>query len=315
MPTPRIPTFAFLALAVLVVLVPLAVPATPAGQAAQDPPLLRFGVVTDLHYADIAPAGPKTYRDSYGKLGECVRVMNDEHVRFLVELGDFKDQDTPPVEARTLGFLRTIESVMAGFHGPRYHVLGNHDVDSLSKAQFLQAAVNTDITSNSTHYAFWYGGMCFVVLDACHRSDGSDYDHGNYEWSDSNVDAPQITWLSRTLAASGAPVIVFVHQQLDGTGAYYVKNASEVRQAIEASRKVIAVFQGHRHEGAYSVINGVPYLTFKAAVEGAGQLNGAFSIVEVLRDLGVKVKGYQRAESREFRAAGADGLLHQKQTK
>jgi len=223
MPTPRIPTFAFLALAVLVVLVPPAVPATPAGQAAQGPPLLRFGVVTDLHYADIDPAGAKIYRDSVQKLAACVKVMNDERVQFLVELGDFKDQDTPPVETRTLGFLRTIESAMAGFQGPRYHVIGNHDADSLSKTQYLSEITNSGIVPGSTRYAFTSGGIRFVVLDADHRTDGTDYDHGNFEWSDSNIDAPQLAWLTQTLDASRAPVIVFVHQQLDGTGAYYVK--------------------------------------------------------------------------------------------
>ena len=32
-----------------------------------------------------------------------------------------------------------------------------------------------------------------------------------------------------------------MHQQLDGTGAYYVKNAAQVREALEQSGKVIAV--------------------------------------------------------------------------
>jgi len=315
MPTPRIATYAFLALAVLGVLAQPAVPATPAGRAAQNPPLLRFGVVTDLHYADIDPAGPKIYRDSVQKLAACVKVMNNERVQFLVELGDFKDQDTPPVETRTLGFLRTIESAMAGFQGPRYHVIGNHDADSLSKTQYLGEITNSGILPGSTNYTFVSGGVRVVVLDANHKTDGTDYDHGNFEWSDSNIDAPQLAWLTQTLGASRAPVIILVHQQLDGTGAYYVKNSADVREVIEASGKVIAVLQGHRHEGAYSVINGVPYFTFEALVEGAGPANAACSIVEVLADLTVRVKGHFRAESRKFRAGAADGLLHQKQAK
>ncbi len=147
------------------------------------------------------------------------------------------------------------------------------------------------------------------MLDASHRGDGSDYDHGNFEWSDSNIDAPQVAWLAKTLADSAEPAVVFVHQQLDGTGPYYVRNAPEVRRTIEASGKVIAVLQGHRHEGAYSEINGIPYFTFKGAVEGAGTANNAFSIVEVLPDLGLRVTGYGRAESRGFRAATADALV------
>jgi len=281
----------------------------------QTGPLVRFGVVTDVHYADIDASGARTYRESNAKLAQCVRVMNEQGVAFLVELGDFKDQDKAPQEARTLGYLKAIETVLAGFNGPRYHVIGNHDTDSISKAAFLSAVENTGVVPNATRYTFVRGGIRFIALDADHKGDGSDYDRGNFDWGDSNIDAPQIAWLSRTLAASREPVIVFVHQQLDGTGAYYVKNAAQVRAAIEASAKVIGVLQGHRHEGGFSVINGIPYFTFRGLIEGAGPNNNAFGVVEVYPDLSVWTTGYQRAESGGFRAGTADGLLHQKQAK
>jgi 3',5'-cyclic AMP phosphodiesterase CpdA len=276
--------------------------------AAQAPPLVRFGVVTDIHYAEIDAAGARTYRESDAKLAECVQVMNAKGVAFLVELGDFKDQDSTPDETRTLGYLEKIESVFAGFKGPRYHVIGNHDTDSLSKAQFLAAAPNTGIVPNATRYTFVSGGVRFVVLDASHKSDGSDYDHGNFDWSDSNIDAPQIAWLGKTLAASPEPVIVFVHQQLDGTGAYYVRNAPQVREVLERSGKVIAVLQGHRHEGGFSTINGIPYFTFRGLIEGAGLWNSSYSIVDVMPDLEARVAGYRRAETRSFKAATAARL-------
>jgi predicted phosphodiesterase len=272
---------------------------------AQAPPLVRFGVVTDIHYADIDPAGPRTYRESDAKLAECVQVMNEKGVAFLVELGDFKDQDKTPDEARTLKYLEKIESVFAGFKGPRYHVIGNHDTDSLSKAQFLAAAPNTGIVPNATRYTFVSGDVRFVVLDASHKSDGSDYDHGNFEWSDSNVDAPQLEWLAKTLAGSAEPAIVFVPQQLDGSGAYYVKNAAQVREVLEKSGRVIAVMQGHRHEGGFSTINGIPYFTFKGLIEGSGESNSSYSIVDVMPDLEVRILGYRRAETRSFRGAMA----------
>jgi 3',5'-cyclic AMP phosphodiesterase CpdA len=277
-----------------------------AAPSAQAPPLLRFGVVTDIHFADIDPNGARTYRESDDKLAECVQVMNAKGVTFLVELGDFKDQDKTPDEARTLKYLEQIESVFAGFNGPRYHVIGNHDTDSLSKAQFLAAAPNTGIVPNATRYTFVSRGIRFVVLDASHMSDGSDYDHGNFEWSDSNVDAPQLDWLAKALAASAEPAVVFVHQQLDGSGAYYVKNAAEVRAVLEQSGKVIAVLQGHRHEGGFSTINGIPYFTFRGLIEGAGPWNSAYSIVDVMPDLEVRVLGYRRAETRSFKAVAAE---------
>jgi alkaline phosphatase len=271
----------------------------------QAPPLVRFGVVTDIHYADTDAVGTRAYRESDGKLAECVQVMNAKGVAFLVELGDFKDQDPTPDETRTLKYLERIESVFAGFKGPRYHVLGNHDADSLSKAQFLAAAPNTGIVPNAGRYTFVSGGVRFVVLDANHKADGSDHDHGNFHWTDTNIDAPQVDWLARTLAASAQPTIVLVHQQLDGTGDLYVKNAAQVREVLEKSGNVIAVFQGHRHEGAFSTINGIPYLTFKGLVEGSGPGNSSYSIVDVMPDLEVRVLGYRQAETRSFGAEAA----------
>jgi len=290
--------------ATMMTLVFQAAPAAPCGQSASRA-LVRFGIVTDVHFADIDANGARTYRESDRKLAECVQVMNDQRADFLVELGDFKDQDPTPQEARTLGFLRHIESVFSGFDGPRYHVLGNHDVDSLSKAQFLSIAKNGAAGLTRHHYRFVRKGVQFVVLDADHKRDQSDYDHGNFDWGDANLDDVQLTWLEHTLAASREPAVVFIHQQLDGEGAYYVRNAAAVRRLLEAAGNVLAVFQGHRHEGGFSVINGVPYYTLKGTIEGSGPASNSYAIVEVRDDRSVWVTGYRHAESRGFQAAPA----------
>ena len=39
-----------------------------------------------------------------------------------------------------------------------------------------------DIVPNATRYTFVSGGVRFVVLDASHRADGTDDDHGNFDW-------------------------------------------------------------------------------------------------------------------------------------
>jgi predicted phosphodiesterase len=89
----------------------------------------RFGIVSDCHYADAETVGSRYYRQSLDKLSECVEVMNGERVDFLIELGDFKDEDTPAVEEKTISYLRAAEQVFEKFKGPRHHVLGNHDAD------------------------------------------------------------------------------------------------------------------------------------------------------------------------------------------
>ena len=109
------------------------------------PGTARFGIVTDSHYADADTVGSRYYRHSLDKLTECVELMNTQKVDFLVELGDFKDQNNPPVEQRSIAYLRAVEKVFQKFKGPTYHVLGNHDMDSISKEQFLNNVENSNI--------------------------------------------------------------------------------------------------------------------------------------------------------------------------
>ena len=264
---------------------------------------VRFGIVTDCHYADADTVGTRYYRDSLNKLTECVEVMNRQRVDFLVELGDFKDQNTPAVEQKTLLYLRAVESVFHKFNGPTYHVLGNHDADSLSKTQFLANIENTSINPTRTYYSFDYNGVHFIILDANYKSNGADYDHGNFDWTDANIPPAELQWLKQDLATSHGAVIVLIHQLLDGTGSYYVKNAAEVRQVLEQSGKVLAVFQGHHHDGGYSRIKGIHYYTLKALVEGPGPENNSYVVVEVLLDMSIIVTGYRKAVNKQLAPA------------
>jgi hypothetical protein len=260
----------------------------------------RFGIVTDCHYADAEAAGTRFYRQSPDKLAECVELMNAEKVDFIIELGDFKDQGKPPVEQETLSYLEAIEEVFQKFRGPTYHVLGNHDLDSISKEQFLTRAENTNMDSDRSYYSFDMNRLHCIVLDANCKTDGADYDHGNFDWTDANVPTAELAWLVQDLAAASGPVIVFTHQLLDGIGSVYVRNANQVRQVLEASGKVLAVFQGHHHAGSYNNIAGIHYYTLKALVEGTGPENSSYAIAEAHPDGSITVTGYRRAESRRL---------------
>jgi len=261
---------------------------------------IQFGMVTDCHYADREPGGSRHYRESVDKLAECVAFMNGQDLDFLIELGDLKDQDAKPDEAKTIAYLQEIEGVFAGFGGPRYHVLGNHDMDSISKAQFMAHAANTGIPPDRTYYSFDANGVHYIVLDANYTGGGADYDHGNFDWTDANVLGGQIEWLEKDLADTALPTVVFCHQRLDGAGDLFVNNAEPVRAAIEASGKVLGVFHGHHHAGDYSLINGIHYYTLKAVVEGAGAENNAYAIVEIDAAGNMTVTGYRQAVSQEL---------------
>jgi predicted phosphodiesterase len=257
---------------------------------------VTFGIVTDIHFAGIPDNGTRTYSQSLAKLEECVDTMNANKVDFLIELGDFKDMSLPADEKTTLGYLQQIEDVFSRFGGKRYHVLGNHDEDCISKEQFLSVAHNSRINDKKTYYSFNSGGYHFVVLDANFDSTGIDFDHGRFDWGDPNIPETELLWLEEDLAKTKRPVIVFIHQLLNGADPYLVKNALQVRAALESSGKVKCVFQGHYHEGGYSEINGIHYYTLRSLIEGQKPEGNSYAIVTVSPEH-VCICGYRNAES------------------
>lgn len=258
---------------------------------------VRFGMVTDCHYADAAPKGSRHYRQSLDKLAECVDVMNAADVDFVVELGDFKDQNTPPTEESTLAYLEKIEAVFQGFKGSTYHVLGNHDTDSISKEQFLSRVHNTSIEPERSYYSFDRGNVRFIVLDANFRADGTPYGYGNFNWADANIPLAEMDWLRKTLAEAPGHCIVFTHQLLHGKGNTVANNAAEVCRTLASSNKVLAVFEGHHHRGDYAFDHNIHFYTLKAMVEGSGERDNAYAIVEVGPTGDIGVTGYRRATS------------------
>lgn len=266
-------------------------------------PIISFGMVTDAHYA-ARPGSHRAYNESLAKMTECVTVMNEKNVDFLIQLGELIDkpgelEDASPsaTEAAALEALSAIAEVFAQFKGPRYHVLGNHDMGGLSKAQFMSGLESTGIDKDATYYSFSAKGIHFVVLDGCFNEKMEPYEPGNFTWKDSWIPPEQIEWLRQDLASTDKPVIVFVHQPLAGNLNHMVKNAEEVRKVLEADQNVLAVFTGHDHRGQYDFIEGIHYYTLKAMVEGSGAERNAYAIVEVYADNRMVITGYREAES------------------
>jgi predicted phosphodiesterase len=266
-------------------------------------PLVRFGMISDVHYADREPAGTRFYRQSLEKVKEFTVQMNKEKVDFVIELGDFKDQDPVPNEPNTLKYLATIESCFHQFDGPTYHVLGNHDMDGISKEQFLNRVTNAGIPASKSYYSFNQNGLHFVVLDGNFTKEGKAYDHGNFSWEDAFIPENEVNWIKDDLKLNQLPVIVFIHQMLDDSKSktLSVGNAADVRQILEQSGKVLCVFQGHVHEERYNMINNIHYFSVNAVIEGDGPENNNYMIVDVFKDGSLKIKGFRRASDREMK--------------
>ena len=143
---------------------------------------LKIGILTDAHYADAATRGTRHYAESLTKIKEAVSVFQRENIDLAVEVGDLIDAADSRSRAAELAFLRQIDHQFQKAGAPRMYVLGNHCVYSLSKQDFLGA-----VGQDRPNFSRDVGGWHVVVLDACNRKDGVEYDKGNFEWTDTDI--------------------------------------------------------------------------------------------------------------------------------
>jgi len=248
-------------------------------------PAVRFGMVTDMHYADKDMRGSRHYRKTLGKLEAAAAEFKKAKPAFVVELGDFIDR-APKAEVE-LGYLKRIQQDFAKLPGDHHYVLGNHCVETLTKEEFLGV-----VGQEKSYYSFDEGGVHFVVLDACFLKDGTPYGRNNSKWFDANFPQHELDWLAKDLKQTKNKVIIFMHQRLDTEDGYAVNNAEAARKVLEDAGNVLAVFQGHSHKNDYKLINGIHYCVHRAMVEGGEEKDNGFSTLDVFADGTIKLTGF-----------------------
>lgn len=257
---------------------------------------VRFGLVADPHVADLPDAMGRRYRLAAPRMEQAAKALRAAGARFLVEMGDLKDAGAD--EAATLANLAAAAGALRAFGGPVEPVLGNHDVDRISKAQFLDGfARGLGLAEPPAPHAAWrVGAVTFVRLDGDFFPDGRELSEGDRNHRVCTVPPAQIVWLRETLAAAPGPCVVFCHSLLTGDWDSVVANGTEVRAALEAAGNVSAVFQAHTHADAFKEINGVRYCT----VPSIAHDDGPYELVDVFPDGRVRVSGFAGAPSREW---------------
>jgi alkaline phosphatase len=268
--------------------------------------MIRFGLCTDSHYAERNPKKLRYYKHALDKMKVFIDHMNKEAVDFIVHLGDFKDQGVEENPVNTLTFLDSLESVFKQFNGPRYHCVGNHDVDSIYKQMFLDHIENTGIEKDKSYYSFDCKAFHFVVLDANFDEENQHhYMKGGSDWEKPFLSQRQLDWLERDLDFTELPTIIFCHHPIFEY--YYekyfmfVRNYAAAQSIFQDSGKVTCVFQGHVHEERYEVINGIHYFTSNAMV-AYSYANNSYSIVEV-EEGEIRINGFHRASTYIFSLA------------
>lgn len=233
--------------------------------------VVRFGLIADLHAHDIdSPLEGKWMTHTEERLATFTDAMNAWDADFVIQLGDFVNGwvvlgADPGDPARIPDVLAWADGLYAAFDGPRYHVIGNHDVYNLDKRTYREI-----LGIGSTYYSFDVGAFHFVVLDVQFAEDGSDLSC-TYTGVGGFVPASELEWLHADLAGSDRPTIVCVHQMLDEYveewGRPLVANQAEIQVALTEDGDVIAVLQGHDHDNAHRLIDGIHYVTFEALVD------------------------------------------------
>ncbi len=263
---------------------------------------VRAGLVTDIHYADADSRGSRFYRESIGKLTEAAEKLSALRPDLVIELGDLIDSATGVDADGELAFLRKIDGVLKRVSPNRHCVLGNHCLSTVPRDRFLGA-----VEQASGHRSFDRGGFHFVLLDACHRKDGTPYSAGNFHWTDTEIPAAQQEWLSADLQATRLPTVVFVHQRLDSPAGspHRIASADAVRKLLQRDGRVRAVFQGHSHQNELNRIEGIDYVTLAAMVEGSGAENSGYSLLEGRSDGSLLLRGFRKHERHPFARAAA----------
>lgn len=203
-----------------------------------------IGIVADVHHGMIP--------DAESRLSTFIEQAISRNVDFIIQMGDFCH-----AWKKSNSFL----NIWNQYKGPKYHVLGNHDMDLNSKAE---AMARWEMPK--PYYTFDFHGIQFIVLDANFLyQDGKyiDYDNANFYVDDrlrTYINEEQIEWFEATLNQTKRPVIVFSHQSL-WHYQHGVKNRLVLQRVLEKkSEKIICCMNGHNHIDFHHVQNGIDYL-------------------------------------------------------
>jgi 3',5'-cyclic AMP phosphodiesterase CpdA len=223
---------------------------------------LLFGIISDLHHLQFG-------QDEEARLKGFMDSVMTHSPDFIVQNGDFcrpKGSD---------GIMKQWNR----YPGPKYHVLGNHDMDVCDKATIMQFW-----GMEKPYYSFDRGGFHFVVMDRnfMRTPDGSLIDYNNSNWGPvaapgrSFTDQAQLDWLKKDLAQAKNPSIVFMHQPVFLSEFFLeIGNADDILSIFDQANynaattgrgsKVAAVFMGHDHDDRYGERNGVHYFILNSA--------------------------------------------------
>ncbi|XP_042013382.1 manganese-dependent ADP-ribose/CDP-alcohol diphosphatase-like [Salvia splendens] len=298
-------------------------------------PLVSFGVISDVQYADI-PDGrsflgvPRYYQHSLLVLQRAVRSWNEKKVKFVINFGDIIDGFCP--KEKSLSATKKVVGEFSNFSGNVYHMIGNHCLYNLPREKLLPL-LNID---GHAYYDFSpVPEVRFVVLDGYDISSiGWPEGHPNrlkaidiLKEKNPNVDKnspeglvgpprrfvqfngavgeEQMEWLDRVLQDAtklNQRVVVCSHLPLDPRATSFAAllwNYEEVMEVVHRYSCVKVCLAGHTHRDGYVMdSHGVHHRVLAAALECPPGTD-AFGSVDIFED-SLFVSGTDRMGDQEM---------------
>lgn len=301
-------------------------------------PLLSFGVISDVQYADI-PDGcsflgvPRYYQHSILVLQRAVQNWNKlNELKFALNFGDIVDGFCP--KDQSLNSIERVIQEFRAFDGPVYHMIGNHCLYNLPRHQLhplLKFA-----THGNAYYDFSpVPEFRFVILDGYdvsalgwpedhpHTIEALNFLREKNPNTDKNspvglmgldrrflmfngaVGKGQLKWLDNVLDDATKlkqKVILCCHVPFD-PGATSIDallwNYDEVMDIVHKYNCVKACLAGHDHKGGHCIDSfGVHHHVFEAALECPPGTD-AYGHIDVFEDR-LLLYGTDRMQSTEM---------------
>ncbi|KAG4116766.1 hypothetical protein ERO13_D12G188312v2 [Gossypium hirsutum] len=273
-------------------------------------PLLSFGVISDVQYADI-PDGhtslgvPRYYRHSILVLQRAVKNWNDhKNLNFVINFGDIIDGKCP--KDQSLNAVKKVASEFENFHSPVYHMIGNHCLYSFPRDKLLPLLKIPNHGDGRTHAYYDFSptpGYRFVVLDGYDiKNPNSDkYSPEGLKGVDRRfvkhngaVGNEQMEWLDNVLKDA-----TNMKQKVQQAKKMLLWNYDQVMDLIQRYDCVKVCLSGHNHQEGYSFDSrGVHHRVLNAASECPPGTN-AFGYIDVY-DKMLSLVGTDRVKSTGF---------------
>lgn len=253
---------------------------------------MKFAILTDIHL------GPEEYykgilrkinKNVKKYLDNIIVKINNTKPEFLIILGDLIQDENYENDRKNLNY---IIKALSKVNCPVYYIAGNHDLKNISEDELAKL-----FNQKKLYYSFESGEYHFIVLFSKRFKDKIQF----------YISDKQKEWLEKDLNKTRKKCVIFNHYGLadqDLTGNPWfegkpekslIMNREEIRNILDKSKKVIAVFNSHLHWNKKDIHNEILYFTIQSLVENEmdkGIASEAYAIVDIKKNkIKVDVKG------------------------